>query len=105
MLFRFRVAYLVLAELLFILPAASAQPTRFAAQFASGKRLTGAEIRNWHDIQVEPHLDSTRLFAPEDRVLWIDDTTIAPAADPPTCVEFFGGDRLPGRVTEFRAGG
>jgi hypothetical protein len=93
-----------LIVLLLVCGTAKAQPTRFTAQFASGKRLAGSEIRNWHDSQAEPHLDSTRLWSPEDRALWIDDTTLLPAVDPPTCVEFFGGDRLPGRVVEYRTG-
>jgi hypothetical protein len=105
MIFRFHAANLLLAAAILLQPAAvSAQSTRFAAQFASGKRMTGAEIRNWHESQAEPQLDSVKLFAPDDRIQWIEDTSIAPAADPPACVEFFGGDRLPGRVTEFHSG-
>jgi hypothetical protein len=103
---RFGTAILFVVVIVHCLPAtASAEPARFAAQFASGKRLSGAEIRNWHDSQADPYLDSTRLFAPEDHALWIDDTSVPPATEPAACVEFFGGDRLPGRVSEFHAGG
>lgn len=102
---RWSAACLLTASLAAAFPStASGQATRFDAQFASGKRMSGAEIRSWHDPQAEPQLDSVKLIAPEDRALWIEDTSLPVAAAPPACVEFFGGDRLPGRVTEFRTG-
>ncbi|MBS0260563.1 MAG: hypothetical protein JSS02_01295, partial [Planctomycetes bacterium] len=105
MIFRSRFPILFLpVVLLAACGVVQAQSLRFTAQFASGKRLSGKEILSYHDSQVEPHLDSTRLLAPEDRALWIEDTSLSPALDPPACVEFFGGDRLPGKVTEFRTG-
>ncbi|HLJ11155.1 MAG TPA: hypothetical protein VKU82_08200, partial [Planctomycetaceae bacterium] len=82
---------------------ASAQ-TRFSAQFASGKRMSGAEIHDWHEPGAQPRLDTQKLFFPADRVQWIEDNSIPLAAIPESFVEFFGGDRLPGRVTEFRFG-
>ncbi|MBI3860831.1 MAG: NPCBM/NEW2 domain-containing protein [Planctomycetia bacterium] len=94
----------IFAAALFASSPVLAQTPRFAAQFASGKRLTGAEIRNWHEPRAEPQLDSVKLLAPEDRALWAEDVSLPPAAAPVACVEFFGGDRLPGRVTAFRDG-
>lgn len=79
-------------------------PLRYSAQFASGKWLDGAEVHDWHDPQAEPRLDSRKLFFAGDHVLWIEDNTIQPAGAPEAFVEFFGGDRLPGRVTEYRTG-
>ena len=80
------------------------QQLRYSAQFASGKRFSAAEIRDWHDPQAEPRLENLKLFFPGDRVQWIEDTSIPPPAAPQAFVEFFGGDRLPGRVTEYRLG-
>jgi hypothetical protein len=33
---------------------ASAQTTRFSAQYASGKRLNGADIFDWQDEKADP---------------------------------------------------
>src|SRR5712691_6254683 len=85
-------------------PCRAAGEMRYSAQFASGKRLDGAEIREWHDPAAQPRLDNQKFFVPADHVVWIEDNSI-PLADPPAAfVEFFGGDRLPGRVTEYRTG-
>src|SRR5262245_4245009 len=100
-----RIARLALAICLLAPAAAHAQTQpRFSAQFASGKWLDGAELREWHDPQAEPRLDSRKLFFAGDRILWIEDNTIPPAAVPEAFVEFFGGDRLPGRVMEYQSG-
>src|SRR5437870_2744684 len=98
------VAGLSLAACLLAPSLLSAQSTRFSAQFTSGKRLDGTEIFDWHDVKAEPRLDNRKLFFAADRVLWIEDNSIAPAEMPEAFVEFFGGDRLPGRVLEFRTG-
>ena len=83
---------------------AFAQGGRFSAQFGSGKRLDGAEIHDWHNPRAEPRLDNQKLFFQADHVQWIDDNSIPPAERPEAYVEFFGGDRLPGRVLEYRTG-
>ncbi len=75
-----------------------------ARKFASGKRFSAAEIRDWHDQLAEPRLEGLKLFFPVDRVLWVEDNSIPQPATPQAYVEFFGGDRLPGRVTEYRSG-
>lgn len=93
-----------LAALLWAPGAAPAQTSRFTAQFVSGKTLNGAEIFDWNDAPAEPRLDNQKLFFPGDRVLWIEDNSIAPSEMPAAFVEFFGGDRLPGRVLEYRTG-
>jgi len=98
------VSALCLAACLAVPGVASAQAHRFTAQFFSGKRLDGAEIHDWHDSHSDPRLDTQKLFFPGDRVRWIEDNSIAPAEMPEAFVEFFGGDRLPGRVSEYRTG-
>ena len=100
-----KLALLALAVCLLAPAGAHAQTQpRFSAQFASGKWLDGAELRGWHDREAEPRLDSRKLFFAGDRILWIEDNTISPAAVPEAFVEFFGGDRLPGRVMEYQSG-
>lgn len=85
-------------------PGRAAGEMRYSAQFASGKRHDGAEIHEWHDPAAQPHLDNQKFFFPADHAVWIEDNTIPPAEPPNAFVEFFGGDRLPGRVTEYRTG-
>ena len=88
-----------------LVPAtASAQQLRYAALFASGKRFSATEIRDWHDPLAEPRLEGLKLFFPADRALWVEDTSIPNAPAQQAFVEFFGGDRLPGRVSEYRVG-
>jgi len=84
--------------------AASAQQLRYSALFSSGKRLNVTEIRNWHEPQAEPNLDNVKLFFPADRALWVEDVSIPPAPTPVAFVELFGGDRIPGKVIEYRTG-
>ncbi len=93
-----------LSEVFFAPRPASAQNARFSAQYVSGKRLNGAEVFDWQDEKADPRLDTQKLFFPADRILWIEDNSIAPAEVPEAFVEFFGGDRLPGRVVEYRTG-
>lgn len=83
---------------------ASAQPVRYSALFASGKRFNAPELRDWHDVAAEPRLETLKLFFPADRALWVEDISVPPAPPPQAFVEFFGGDRLPGRVVEYRSG-
>src|SRR5258708_1690074 len=94
----------VLAVLLVFPEAASAQQLRYSALFSSGKRINVTEIRNWHEPQAEPHLDNLKLFFPADRALWVEDVSIPPAPMPTAFVELFGGDRIPGKVIEYRTG-
>jgi hypothetical protein len=98
------VVWLGVAAVLLAQAPAAAQTARFSAQFASGKRLNGAEIFDWQDEKADPRLDNQKLFFSGDRVLWIEDNSIAPSELPDAYVEFFGGDRLPGRVLEYRTG-
>src|ERR1700726_1864532 len=101
---RLPVVWIIALAVAYAIPeAASGQQLRYSAQFASGKRFSAGEIRDWHDAQAEPRLESLKLFFPGDRVQWIEDTSIPAAAAPQAFVEFFGGDRLPGRVIEYRA--
>jgi hypothetical protein len=105
MIFRIPLAVaLAFAMLSFACEPAAAQTPRFSAQFASGKRLDGAEIFDWQDEKADPRLDNQKLFYAADRLSWIEDNALAPAETPEAFVEFFGGDRLPGRVLEYRTG-
>ena len=100
-----RLPVLLWCAVTFAAPAAApAQTTRFSAQFASGKRLNGAEIFDWHDPKSDPRLDNQKLFFSSDHVQAIEDHSIPPAETPEAFVEFFGGDRLPGSVVEYRTG-
>ncbi len=83
----------------------ASQQKRYLAVFSSGRRVEGAAIFNWHQREGRPTLDATELQPEDDSLLWLRDRSLveeAPSRASPTgCIEFVGGDRLPGRVVRF----
>lgn len=83
------------------LPAAE---SRYTAFFVNGNRVHGAEIFEWHDVKSQPRLDQQKLLDPAQPLRWVQDNSLPPAELPDAYIEFIGGDRLPGRVTDYRHG-
>lgn len=77
--------------------ALAADP-RFVGLRRNGDVITGPEITDWHDAKVEPKLDGKPLFDRANSIRWIRDTTLPVEEEPTAYVEFYGGDRLAGRV-------
>jgi hypothetical protein len=85
-------------------PALADEP-RFIAWLADGAEIAGAEAAPWSAEGDQPSVDGRPLFDPANPAVVLVDRSL-PAADlPPAYVEFWLGDRLPGRVTRYAAEG
>ncbi len=77
---------------------------RYVALRASGELVEGQALSDWHATATDPQLDGATLLA-SDPIRWLRDRRIGPPTSRPSAyVELFGGDLLPGRVREWRAG-
>jgi hypothetical protein len=84
--------------------AAAERAPRYVAMLASGQRIEGDRLTNWHDSNAVPQLAGQSLLAPSNPLRWLRNCS-QPLADPPTSyVEFTSGDRLPGEVVDYRSG-
>ncbi len=81
-----------------------AEEDRYSAELADGSRISGGEIQNWNDPKQRPLLSGRAVFDENNPFRWLIDHSLSPASQPEAFVEFFGGDCLPGEVTEFRTG-
>jgi hypothetical protein len=75
---------------------------RFTAAWEDGSRTGGDEVRPWHSTDSQPLLAGRGLLDRSRPAAWIQDNTLGPAKDPEAYVELWGGDRLPGRVSDCR---
>ena len=82
----------------------SAAPDRFLAVWADGSRSTGYDIVDWSWVDKQPRLNQQPLFDLGHRVRWLRDTTLEAPLPPPACVEFVGGDCLPGKLVGMHPG-
>lgn len=92
---------------------AAAEPLLYSAGFADGSRVAGGQLTEWHAAAATPKLNGKPVFDPANPVRWL---LAEPAAgtlpsgsgpsdvSPESCIEFFGGDRLPCTVEEYRSG-
>ncbi|MDB5389715.1 MAG: hypothetical protein JWM11_5361 [Planctomycetaceae bacterium] len=81
-----------------------ADDQRFQAEFADGSRISGDELRNWHDTAAQPVLTNKPLFDQSNPARWVIDTSLKVTPSPEAFVEFMGGDRLPGIVVGASTG-
>lgn len=81
-----------------------ADDQRFQAEFADGSRVAGDELRNWHDTAAQPILTNKPLLDPANPARWVIDTALKVTPPPDAFVEFLGGDRIPGLVTNASSG-
>jgi hypothetical protein len=93
--------------------ASAADPLLYSAGSADGSRVAGGQLTEWQALSAVPKLNGKPLFDPANPVRWLraEPPAGGPSSDsgPPnssgeTCIEFFGGDRLPCTVEEYRSG-
>jgi hypothetical protein len=77
---------------------------RYSAGWRDGTTVAGSEVADWHEQNAHPHLSGRRLFDEANPCRRLIDRSHSPALPPSVFVEFFGGDRLPGRVLGFQNG-
>lgn len=104
---RFHLPWLAAVALAALVCASSAiadPPPRYSAMLANGQRLQGNKLTEWHDTNATPRLDGQPLMDPANPLRWFCDRSKRLADQPAAFVETFTGDRLPGRVVEYRNG-
>ena len=77
---------------------------RYSALMTGGQRVTGEKLADWHDKGAVPKLDAQPLLDAGNPVRWLRDRSLPQPALPAAFVEMQTGDRLPGLVTDYRAG-
>jgi hypothetical protein len=81
---------------------------RFTGAFADGTRFQKARLGGWPDAKGQPRVQEARdlgaVFDAKNPVSWLFNELAETPAAPRPCVEFFGGDRLPGQVLGYRYG-
>jgi hypothetical protein len=75
---------------------------RFVGMLADGTRIKADLIKEWHDDTAKPQLAGHAILDPRKPARWIIDQSVPLAEVPVAYVEFFGGDRLPCRVVDYR---
>jgi hypothetical protein len=81
----------------------AARADQFVAEFSDGERISGTELRNWHDVGSQPTLNGRGLLQADRHVEWVVNTTVKPVSNLPALVEFAGDDCLPGEVIGYSA--
>lgn len=74
---------------------------RFAGMLSDGARVFADKPAEWGDESNQPKLAGLAVFDAGRPFRWVIDQSVSPSAEPASYVEFFGGDRLPGQVTDF----
>ena len=90
----------LVAGLTFASATAQGEP-RFVANWTDGTETTGAEVLNWGRGDTTPALSGQPLFRAGKTLRMLLDTTLPRTELRGACIEFHGGDRLPGRVREY----
>ena len=71
---------------------------RFTAAWDDGSLTQGNEVGPWKSTEDRPALDGRPLFAPGHSIVWLQDNTLPLPREPEAMVEFWGWDRVPGKV-------
>lgn len=72
----------------------------YRAMTHDGKQISADEVKNWHDEKSSPQISGKPVWDEKTPCKWLLRENAAVAAAPVEYVEFFGGDRLPGRVVQ-----
>jgi hypothetical protein len=71
---------------------------------ATGQRIAGEKLADWHQRDAHPRLDNQALLDPANPLKWLRDRSLTQAAAPAAFVETHSGDLFPGTVVEARTG-
>jgi len=77
------------------------EDSRYTAVLVDGRRFTGEKIEDWGRADGSPRLEGQPLLEGPAPVRWLADNTLTAGPPPPSFVEFWGGDRLPGVVVRM----
>ncbi|RCS41475.1 hypothetical protein DTL42_23260 [Bremerella cremea] len=77
------------------------EPQRFIAMLEDERVVEDAILRNWYSGNAMPQLAGHSLLNGGNPMRWLVDRTLGPAETPTTYIEFYSGDRLPGRVMSY----
>ena len=76
---------------------------RFAGMLADGSLVFTDKPTDWADETVQPKFSSRAVVDAERSFRWVINQSVAVAPAPIASIEFFGGDCLPGVVTDYEA--
>ena len=74
---------------------------RFAGMLVDGSLVFIDKPTEWADEAVQPKFSSRPIMDAERTFRWVINQSVAVAPAPIASIEFFGGDRLPGVVTDY----
>ncbi len=74
---------------------------RFAGMLADGSLVFTDKPTDWADETVQPKFSSRAIMDAERSFRWVINQSVAVAPAPIASIEFFGGDCLPGVVTDY----
>jgi hypothetical protein len=80
------------------------QRTDYVGVWVDGTRETAGELSPGYEAERGPKLNGRRLWDPDNPIRWLLNTRLALTRAPESVIEFFGGDRLPGRVLRYQEG-
>lgn len=81
------------------------QPQRFVAMLEDHRVVEDAILRNWYSGNAMPQLAGHSLLGGGNPMRWMIDRTQSPAELPTAYIEFYSGDRLPGRTVAYHPAG
>ena len=84
----------------------AADAHRFTAMRANGTVIGGdnQDVAGWGEPTAKPTLQGQQIFDTANPFRWLIDHSLPLPLTPEACVEFVGGDQLPGKVLDFSDG-
>ncbi len=76
----------------------------FTAAFEDNAIVAGQALQDWHADEAKPKLNGAEIFAEQRPIRWLWREAGEPLTQPKAFLDLSGGDRLPGRVIEYRWG-
>jgi hypothetical protein len=103
-----RISSLLAAAMLLAAHSGAPGAEAYTARLENGTVISGSELRGWSETNAQPELrgrgGNHPLLNAGNHARWLRNNERPPPKPPATYVEFILGDRLPGKVTAYRAG-